>query len=136
MNDLEIEKLKTGIGENIRRIRILSEVEVKQICADLEIAPSTYSNIERGVTDISVSRLMQLAEYFSVPFTRILVPDNTATRFFASNSTFSNNQADIPRQLTILRREDYRLVYEQVQIENEYLRAQNNKLLLILEKIG
>lgn len=120
------EELKKRIGENIRRIRQQQEITVKQVCNDLEISAAAYSNIERGVTDISVSRIVELSEYFSVHFSQILSVDNTTIYQFAeiNNVTASSNQ-----QITTLNADGFEQALQQAKEENKNLWEQNNLLI-------
>src|SRR5690606_4165924 len=84
------EYIKKRIGDNIRKIRQQQQIEVKQVCLDLGISPATYSNIERGVTDISISRILQLSDYFSVHYSQILTVENTTIYQFSPHSSDSS----------------------------------------------
>jgi transcriptional regulator with XRE-family HTH domain len=130
----KIAQMKKRIGENIRRIRLQHQVEVKQLCSDLEISPSAYSNIERGVTDINISRVMQLADYFSVHYAQILAIDNTTIFQFTPHSSHTSTQHNINHQAAISHNEGFDMAFRQAQSESQYLREQNNRLLELLAK--
>lgn len=89
---IENVNLKRRIGENIKKIRQQQGIEVKQICRDLKISNSAYSNIERGITDINISRIVQLADYFSVHYAQILSIDNTTIYQFSPQSLATSTQ--------------------------------------------
>ncbi len=130
----QIDYLKKRIGENIRKIRQQMQIEVKQLCNDLEISPSAYSNIERGVTDISISRVMQLADYFSVHYAQILAVDNTTIFQFSPQSLANSTQHNVNHQATTLNNDGFQLALEQANNEILYLKEQNLKLLDALTK--
>lgn len=58
--------MKHKIGERIRKARMLSGLSQQNIADELELTVASYSNIERGVTDITITRLYQLAKLLNV----------------------------------------------------------------------
>ena len=55
------------IGNNIRKLRILKGYHKQQDFADeLEISAVSLSKIENGITDITYSRLYQIAEVLQI----------------------------------------------------------------------
>jgi transcriptional regulator with XRE-family HTH domain len=58
--------VKSSIGQRIRRIRESKDFSQENMAAELEITTSAYSKIERGVTDASASRLLQIADVLGV----------------------------------------------------------------------
>lgn len=128
----KIANLKKRIGENIRKIRQQASIEVKQVCSDLQISPATYSNIERGVTDISISRVIQLADYFSVHYSQILAVDNTTIYQFSQSSNDESTQSN--QQIATMSTDGNAMALQQAKQEISYLREQNEKLLKQLTK--
>jgi len=118
-------KRKIRVGRNIRQIRLLKGIEVKQLCKELSISTAAYSNIERGITDINLSRLMQLADYFSVTCAHILddypVSSNiTSLQVEEPRITLSNGQAD---------HSPLALALSMAKEEISFLKEQNTRLL-------
>jgi transcriptional regulator with XRE-family HTH domain len=64
--------IKEQIGTNIRKVRQAKELNIKTVCRDLELSPAAYGNIERGITDINMARIIQLAQYFKVHMSVLL----------------------------------------------------------------
>ena len=54
------------LANNIRRIRLLHDLTQENMATDLGISLVAYGKIEQGKTDISYSRLSQIADYFKV----------------------------------------------------------------------
>lgn len=54
--------MKDEVGERIRRARVARSLTQDNIATELDLSIPSYSNIERGVTDITVSRLFQIAD--------------------------------------------------------------------------
>ncbi len=132
--DTKTEILKKRIGENIKSIRQRLNIEVKQLCSELEISPSAYSNIERGVTDINISRLLQLAEYFSVHYSQILSVDNTSVFQFTLQSQANSTQHNINQQAATINTDGNEKALLQANNIIEYLKEQNAQLLQLIVK--
>jgi transcriptional regulator with XRE-family HTH domain len=58
--------MKLSIGDRIRQLRVVRNLSQENIANELDISVAAYSNIERGVTEITVARLEQIAELFEV----------------------------------------------------------------------
>ncbi len=96
---------------------------------ELEITVAAYSNIERGVTDISVTRLFQISAILDVtPQNIITLTDHSTYRF----EDIENNYADagnielFKNQLTQMHEKLFLLEQKIEQLEFE-LRSQNKK---------
>lgn len=70
---------------NIRRIRELRGLCQSYVAQQLGICNKTYSRIENGITDITFSRLMMIAEILDVSVTDI-IDFNPEIWFRKSNS--------------------------------------------------
>ncbi len=65
--------MKEKVAERIRIIRLSKGLSQQNIADDLGITVAAYSNIERGITDISVSRVYQIADILKVnPFSLLV----------------------------------------------------------------
>jgi transcriptional regulator with XRE-family HTH domain len=126
----KIEKIKKNIGDNIKKIRLSSNKEVKAVSFDLGISPAAYRNIERGLTDISISRIIQISDYFNVDFTEILAIENASTFYFTpnNNSTGTQNNHQIGHQ----QGDAYSIAFDFIQKENEFLKEQNQSLIKMM----
>lgn len=54
------------LGRNIARVRRHQNLTQENVAFDLDISKTAYSKIERGETNISFLRLVQIADYFNV----------------------------------------------------------------------
>lgn len=61
--------MKKSLGDRIRLYRLERNLSQENIANELNISTSTYSNIERGVTDVSIGRLEQIAKIFKLKVT-------------------------------------------------------------------
>lgn len=112
------ENIKKQIGGNIKKIRLENNLEIKKVCADLEISLAAYGNIERGLTDICISRIIQISNYFNVHLSTILAMDN-----FENYTTYNSKINDIKST------EGFIIAIEELKKEIEYLRIQNDYLI-------
>ena len=55
-----------SVGERMRQLRLSQLKGQKEIAGSLEISVAAYSKIENGITDINLTRLNQIADYFGV----------------------------------------------------------------------
>ncbi len=60
------------IGENIKEIRKSKMQEVKEVARGLGITVQALGAIENGKTDLHISRLYEIANYFKVEFDVLL----------------------------------------------------------------
>ncbi|WP_432712569.1 helix-turn-helix domain-containing protein [Pedobacter sp.] len=67
------------IGKNIRRLRQKKGWSQSQVAAELKISVPAFSKIETGITDINISRLMQIATLFNVSAAGILLQEEGST---------------------------------------------------------
>ncbi|ULT42151.1 helix-turn-helix domain-containing protein [Niabella defluvii] len=65
---IEIEK----VSENLRVLRMLRGIKVESVAKGIGITKSSYSNIETGKTEITLSRLQDIADYFQIDYNVIL----------------------------------------------------------------
>ena len=66
-----LSKMKT-LGKKLKAIRLSKGLSQEDMAYDLEISLSTYSKIERDVTDITISRLEGIAKIFKMGLIEIL----------------------------------------------------------------
>ena len=79
------------IISNIKKFRELKNITREQIADELELSASGYSKIERGEIELSVTRLMQIANVLDIEVSKIMNFDVT-TIFNISNNSGMNGQ--------------------------------------------
>ena len=67
-----MEAQKLNIGENIKKFRELKNMTREEIADRLDLSVSAYGKIERNETDVTVSRIQQIAEVLQVEMSQIL----------------------------------------------------------------
>lgn len=79
--------------EKIREYRDEKKLTQAEVAEKLDISVTAYSKIERGLTELTLLRLYQLAEIFEVDVTELIPKDNTV--YIQMNNNNDNNNANI-----------------------------------------
>ena len=66
------ENNENPLGQNIRMLRHKRRLNQAAVAEVLGLSIPAYSKIETGITDINISRLNQIAEFYSVTVTSLL----------------------------------------------------------------
>ena len=64
--------MKKKVGERIRIARVTKGLSQQNIADELGLTVASYSNIERGVTDITITRLFEIATILNVKIEHLL----------------------------------------------------------------
>ena len=59
-------------GQNIKTIRELKNLTQTYVASQLNMSVPNYSNIETGKTDVTLTRLQQIAKVFQIDYRQIL----------------------------------------------------------------
>lgn len=57
---MKVKPINKLVGEHLRLIRLSKNMNLEVLSDELDISVSTLSNLERGETEISISRLFQI----------------------------------------------------------------------------
>lgn len=111
MNEKPINK---RVGERLRIIRLSKNLSLEALSDDLEISVSTLSNLERGETEMTVSRLYQILTMLKVEaldFFKTIHQDEEFFMFSESNQNYqrSNNSIDLLEEIRKIKIELERL---------------------------
>ncbi len=80
------------INEKIRFMRQLKEFSQEEMAGKLGLSLNGYANIERGETDVQMSRLEQIARIFDMDLLELFnYGEKGVTCLIGNNSPFSNN---------------------------------------------
>lgn len=72
MDENSLKNLKKQIGLKIKQLRTEKNWSRKQMTDKLNISVPAYGSIERGETDVSITRLAQLADIFEMTLPDLL----------------------------------------------------------------
>lgn len=106
------------VNEKIKKIRELKDLSQEQVAEKLGLATSSYSKIERGVTNISLTRLEEIAQIFNINATDLLENSNQVICLISENNS-SNYYGTQPEMTAEL--EKYKLT---IQHQNELIEKQ------------
>ncbi len=113
------------VSEKIRSIRQLKTFSQEDMAEKLGVSKNTYAKIERGETDVQLSRLEQIAEAFEMEFTELLMfGEKGITCVMGNVNQFRDNNlwqnySDVKAHLEL---EKLQIVIEQQTKEIEYLK--------------
>lgn len=68
-------ELNKTVGAKLLRVRQMAGLSQQNVADDLNFSPTTYSKLENGKIDFTVTRLVQLADYFKVNVSDFLDPE-------------------------------------------------------------
>lgn len=97
--------MKSTIGDRIRVLRQIKGLSQENMANELNISVAAYSNIERNVTELAVSRLILIAKILEVKTSDILEKDKSqiVSEFDSANKYQTKNQSDIQSEVDKLK---------------------------------
>jgi transcriptional regulator with XRE-family HTH domain len=120
--------LQVQVGANIERLRQLKQKTPKQMAAQLGITEVAYRNLERGIAEISLTKIFQIAEVLELSYTQILDLEGSLVVNY-NGGEFSATNIVGHEQHNHYLDEGYKAAIEQYKKENEFLRQQLAKLI-------
>ncbi len=118
-------------GEKIRGLRLLKHLSQENMAEALKISRVAYSDIERGETDLTESRIKQIADVLEVTPEEIYSFDKRVSYFFENcpnaNANVSNGSGSNNNTVNNLDDKELRHRLEKLELENELLRVKHEK---------
>jgi transcriptional regulator with XRE-family HTH domain len=130
-----------NIGDKIRKVRELKGLKQEYVAGKLGLSVTAYGNIERNESSLTFDRLEEIADVLEVSVQDILnIPEqfnvhsivNSQVGFSQSGFNYyagKKNGSEDESELTA-----FKLLIENLQKENDYLRQQNQQLMELLNK--
>jgi len=87
--------MRDELSEKIRLIRLSKNLSQQNIADELGITVSAYSNMERGVTEITIQRLKKIAEILNVNVNDLLVNKTVL-------DDKNNNYDSLPQKINLI----------------------------------
>ncbi len=115
--------MKEKLAERIRLSRLSKGLSQQNVADELGITVAAYSNIERGITDVAVSRVFQIAEIFDVPATRLI--EDQDKDLFREPSSAENYTSSLTQQVYMLIQQVQQLTSRLDRMENELRELKN-----------
>ncbi|WP_051911467.1 helix-turn-helix domain-containing protein [Methylomicrobium agile] len=129
---MNTQELQIKIGKKIKELRLVNGWTQEQTSEKLHVCRNTYSDIELGKTDICLSRLVQLANFYSVDVNYFLDDKERVVFYLTGNQNTQANQ-NIEKQCNEYHRspEDEKLrdKLEEMQAKLDEVKAVENQLL-------
>ena len=92
---MQLHELQIKVGKEIKRLRVVNEMTQEQVAEGLHLDRNAYGEIERGKTDIHLSRLVQIANFFEVEIEELVGSKNKSVFYVTGTSnTQSYNQCN------------------------------------------
>lgn len=107
MNTKTANKKPLNIGGNIKNFRELKGVTREQMADYLDLSVSAYGNIERNKTDLTISRIQQIAEILEVEISQILNFDVSQVFNIEHNDVIQGSYSKIEHNYADEYREKY-----------------------------
>jgi transcriptional regulator with XRE-family HTH domain len=76
------------IAEKIKEMRIMHNYTSESIAKNLGISKSSYSQLENGHVEISINRLVEVANIYNVPIA-VFVPEMSSQVYNITNGDYS-----------------------------------------------
>jgi len=93
-----------SLGEHMRQLRLNQLKGQKGIAESLEISVAAYSKIENGITDINLTRLKQIADYFGVLPETLIVGEEVSHALVEENANLKVKLNDLGEYCILLQR--------------------------------
>ena len=100
-----------SVNEKIRLVREAKGWTQEEVADKLQMSNNGYGDIERGDTDVKLSRLLQLAELFEIKPTELFEPNDKISNVNFKinrqrNSFYVNSSNEIETQKFIIEQKD------------------------------
>ena len=117
---MKVKDINKQIGSRVRIARISRNLSQDSIAEDLGISVSAYSNMERGIVDVTVNRIMEVAAILKIKWS-FLLSDSDENEFEKNLMRLSENKEkfhfpasknkaiDIEKEIILLKEEIVKL---------------------------
>jgi transcriptional regulator with XRE-family HTH domain len=111
------------IASNIKKFRELADISRKEMAANLDLSLSAYSKIERGETELTISKLEKISQVLGIDLAQLLSFDTSQIFNISGNQ---NVQAVAPKAQNMnFYADDYKEKYINV-LEQEVARLKED----------
>jgi len=100
------------IGNRIKLARISKNLSQDSVAEDLGISVSAYSNMERGAVDITVARVIQVAEILKTNWLLLIGVQHIKTSSDSSISQMDQNQLFLSQNDSV----NYRNILKEIDV--------------------
>ncbi|MCC8988689.1 MAG: helix-turn-helix domain-containing protein [Candidatus Contendobacter sp.] len=123
-----------NVSDKIRFMRQLKGWSQEEMAEKLEMSPNGYANIERGETDVRLSRLEQIAEIFGTNLTELMsFGERSILYYCGDNNTITNLQTlNAQPETLVMELQKHQILLQHKDKEIQYL----NEIISLLKKSG
>lgn len=122
-----------NVSDKIRFMRQLEGWSQEQMAEKLEMSPNGYANIERGATDVQISRLERIAEIFGMTLTDLMsFGEKNILYFHGDNNQHILQTQNMHPEAIITELQKYQILLQEKDKEIQYLK----EIIDLLKKIG
>lgn len=127
------EARRKQIGSEIKKLRVLNDWSRQQAADELEMSLAGYGSIERGETDMCITRLAQIAEVFKADLKISLGSEERIITNFTQqyNRECNNWQFGTPNQINDLLNLKHELEKSQLIQQSQTIEIENLKQQII-----
>ena len=124
------------IGDRIRKVRELKGLKQEYVAEKLGMSVTAYGNIERNASDLTFTKLEQIAKILEVtPQDIISIPEQLNIQSITGSKVGFNYYDQKPDNNELQGEiQALKIALENSQKEVDYLRQQNNQLMEMLNK--
>lgn len=118
--------LKRQIGLKIKQLRIIKGWSRQQAADELDMSVTGYGSIERGETDMCITRLAQIAEIFEIELSELLgLTEKNIVNFTKTHTKYLIGINSAPSDLNLkYELKELQLIRQSHEKEIEYLKQQ------------
>jgi len=111
--------LKKNIGENIEQLRLRKKKTVKEMASLLNLTHTGYRNIERGKTELTLTKIFQIILILNVSLSQIF--DLETMQFLSEDRNTSTQIIETLRSTIQHHKEEISFLRKQLEIVSHYL---------------
>lgn len=125
------------IGNKLRVLREVHNYTQEYVANILDVAPNTYSLMEKGQAQFTIERMEKLASLYKMDLSDLLNLNNQIIIHSIHNSNgICSENFSINNTIHEDERKMYKEVIQQLREQNNKLEEQNERLLHLLEKLS
>lgn len=112
-----------NVSDKIRFMRQLKGWSQEDVAEKLDMSPNGYANIERGETDVRVSRLEQIAEIFGTNLTELIsFGEKNTLCFHGDNNQHILQTLNPPPEAIMMELQKHQILLEHKDKEIQFLK--------------
>jgi transcriptional regulator with XRE-family HTH domain len=91
---MQTQELQIKIGKKVKELRTINDWTQEEAAKELHMCRNTYSDIELGKSDLSLSRLVQLANFYKVDVDYFVSENGKVILYLTGNQNTQANKIE------------------------------------------